>query len=263
MESCGSSKPAQIEVWRVDMADYDSVLAFGKRANETLPRLDAVVLNAGVSLTEFGLAEGIEKTLTVNVVSTFLLAHMVLPKLRETAEAHNRDTNLTVVGSSIHIFAKNDQLRKARNGEVFKVLSDPAQTDMTGRYFLSKLVVALYLRELASQVTKVLKTGSSTVVVNDVNPGWCKTLLFRHEVMGLGNKIAYQLIARSGEAGGRTLTHAASAGRETHGRYLSECRVKSESVFVRSEDGRHVQEKLGAELRAILESIQPSVTEKS
>lgn len=59
------------------MANYSSVLAFDDDAYSTLSRLDAVVVNAGVSLHEFELAEGIESTLTINVVSTFLLAQLV------------------------------------------------------------------------------------------------------------------------------------------------------------------------------------------
>ena len=79
--------PPNIEIWSIDMANYPSVSAFGRRACSTLSPLDVVVLNAGVSLNKFERAEGIESTLTVNVISTLLLAQLFLPKLRETGRA--------------------------------------------------------------------------------------------------------------------------------------------------------------------------------
>lgn len=94
-----SPTPPKIGVRPIDMADYSSVLAFGDRACSTLSRLDAVVLNAGVSLDKFELADGIESTPTINVISTFLLAQLVLPKLNETGRAQATETHLTFVGS--------------------------------------------------------------------------------------------------------------------------------------------------------------------
>ena len=159
-----------VEVWPVDMADYSSVLAFGHRACRTLTRLDAVVLNAGVELTEFELAEGIESTLTINVVSTLLLAQLVLPKLGETGSAREVDTHLTFVGSMIHIFAKTKQLCGAKSGDILRTLSDPAQADMANRYFLSKLLLLLGVRDLAAKIDISAEGKKARVVINCVNP---------------------------------------------------------------------------------------------
>ena len=261
--SSASWKTPEIEVWPLDLADYSSVIAFGDRACTTLTRLDAVVLNAGVELIDFSLTEGIETTLTVNVVSTFLLAYLILPKLRKTAKMKSQDTHLTFVGSMIHIMAKTEQLRNAKQGEMFKMLSDPAQADMVGRYNLSKLILTLAHRDFVARVDKKYSQNSSRVIINDVNPAWCGTDLFRHKDQSTGEKVAFRLMGRTGEVGGRTLTHAASAGKETHGKYVSECIVKSESQFVRSKTGQQVQDKLGGELRDLLEKIRPGVTQLS
>ena len=166
----GSLMSPNFEVWPVDMADYSSVLAFGHRACSTLTRLDAVVLNAGVELTEFELAEGIESTLTINVVSTFLLAQLVLPKLGETGRLWEIDTHLKFVGSMIHIFAKTKQLCEAKSGDMLRTLSDPAQADMANRYFLSKLLVLLGVRDLAAKIDTSAEGKKARVVINCVNP---------------------------------------------------------------------------------------------
>jgi hypothetical protein len=49
-------------VWKVDLASYDSVLAFGDRIAQ-LARLDVAIPNAALSTTNFELAEGFERTI--------------------------------------------------------------------------------------------------------------------------------------------------------------------------------------------------------
>lgn len=71
---------------------------------------------------------------------------------------------------------------------------------------------------------------------------------------------AKALVARTTEVGGRTLVHSAAAGDESHGQYMSECRVKEPSAFVRSKKGAETQERVHKELMAILENIQPGIT---
>lgn len=53
-----------VELWVVDMANYQSVKAFCTRAGN-LDRLDAAILNAGLATGQFELAEGMESTITV------------------------------------------------------------------------------------------------------------------------------------------------------------------------------------------------------
>lgn len=68
------------------------------------------------------------------------------------------------------------------------------------------------------------------------------------------------LIARTTEVGSRTLVHAAGAGDETHGKYLSDSTIGDPSPLVKSDEGRRVGAKLWVELAEKLEKIQPGVT---
>lgn len=90
-----------VEVWDLDLSSYDNVKAFGERV-KTLDRLDAIIENAGINSPQWSTAEDNESTITVNVVSTFLLALLVLPKLQETARKYNIVPNLTIVSSDVH-----------------------------------------------------------------------------------------------------------------------------------------------------------------
>lgn len=114
-----TDKTGVVEVWHLDLASYDSVKAFSKRASSKLDRIDAVIENAGVFPYERIMAEGHELTVTVNVLSTFLLGLLLLPKLCETSLAFNTLPHLVIVGSSMGFFhqkawdsAKDDPLVK-------------------------------------------------------------------------------------------------------------------------------------------------------
>ncbi|EXJ71099.1 uncharacterized protein A1O5_06092 [Cladophialophora psammophila CBS 110553] len=65
---------AVMDVWIMDMADYDSVVAFANRCRN-LERLDFAILNAGVQISTFRRSEktGHEMTLQTNYFSTVLL----------------------------------------------------------------------------------------------------------------------------------------------------------------------------------------------
>ena len=160
------------------MANYASVKAFGEKISRELTRLDALIANAAISTNQYNVAEGLEETLTVNIVATFLLALLVLPVLEHTAMQNGAPSHLTIVGSVVHCFAADQQLQNPPAGEVFATLSDEKKADMAARYFLSKLIVLQCIQELAKRVRN-MKTGGPSVIINCPNPGWCKTELFR------------------------------------------------------------------------------------
>ena len=248
-----SGQTQTIEVWQLDMANFGSVIAFGERL-KTLKKLHAFIANAGIDVDHWEMFEGMESTLTVNVVSTMLLAVLAIPQLQKTAEKESRPSHLSFTGSVIHIFAKDQYLSQPKTGNIFKSLNNQATADMSDRYLLSKSILLLCVRGLARRIDR------TNLIVNYVNPGWCKTELFRTHDGGIGGRLGLRLIGRTAEEGSRTLVHGIIAGAESHGKYLSESRIKPESSFVRSEASADVQERLWSELAAILETIHPGAT---
>lgn len=99
-----------------------------------------------------------------------------------------------------------------------------ACAEHNSRYPISKLVSLYAFRELAARKPPS-KTG---VVINWVNPGLCVTGLNRHvkpEIREMINEHRRKM-GRTAEEGSRTLLHGALAGKDSHGKYLSECVVK-------------------------------------
>ncbi|KAI9810193.1 MAG: hypothetical protein M1827_006639 [Pycnora praestabilis] len=242
-----TSSSGAIEVWPLDLQSYESVKQFGKRA-EGLKRLDVVVENAGIATHEYRTAEDNEATITTNVVSTFLLALNLLPTLRESALRYNITPHLVVVSSEVHAFTS---FPEKDSPNIFKTLNEKETANMGDRYQVSKLLEVFTVRELAKSKKQ------PEVIMNYLNPGLCHSELAREGSWSVA--ILKMLLARTTEQGSRTLVHAAQASKESHGQYLSDCRVTPPSPLVRSEKGARAQERVWEELSQKLETIQPGI----
>ncbi|TVY92654.1 Short chain dehydrogenase [Lachnellula willkommii] len=75
-----------IEVWALDLTSTALTVAFAERVNKELPRVDVPVQNAGINSKTYAVSKGTEQTMHVNVINTFLLALLLLPKLTEIAK---------------------------------------------------------------------------------------------------------------------------------------------------------------------------------
>ena len=119
-----------VDVWQLDLASYDSVQKFADKAQE-LDRLDAIVENAGIATDKYRVLEDNESTITVNVVSTFLLALLVLPKLQETATKFEVQPHLVIVSSEVHGFTTMPEKSSAN---LFEALYNQETARMNDRY---------------------------------------------------------------------------------------------------------------------------------
>lgn len=225
------------EVWELDLASYDSVKAFVKRAIEELGRIDALIENAGVALAERVMAEGHLASVTVNVLSTFLLAVLLLPKLSESARQFGILPHIVVVGSSASFEVeedwnniKDDPLVKVDEAMVVKTYVTKRfdapliyADNSLASYRLTKLMEIMAVRHLA-RLIPVSRTG---VVMNLVCPGLCVTDLTRNAPPSLRERIDQQRAqyGRTAEDGSRTLLYGAIAGEESHGCYLDSCKI--------------------------------------
>jgi len=119
-----------VEVWPLDLTSYESVKHFAKRA-EGLKRLDVLLENAGMMTSKFSVAERDELTITTNVVSTFLLGLLLLPKLQETNSKFNVLPRLVIVSSDLHFMAS---LKERDSPNIFEELSNKQTANMGNRW---------------------------------------------------------------------------------------------------------------------------------
>ncbi|KAF4998969.1 hypothetical protein FGRMN_2768 [Fusarium graminum] len=243
--------PKAIEVWHLDMARYESVKSFAARANSTLPRIDVVLANAGLATSaEFTMAEDNERTITVNVVSTFLLFLLLLPKLRESSFPGK----FIIPNSATHYWAPVKELVPDANASpIFARLNDPKTSLMASRYEVSKLIVLYIVREIAAHLDALEK---SSVIINTPNPSYCKSDLLR-EVPQLAPP---DFLARTPEMGSRALVTGIFAGPESNGKYMTNCHLREPACHVTNKTGAKIQSAIFEELLAKLEAISPGVS---
>ncbi|OCL01740.1 short-chain dehydrogenase [Glonium stellatum] len=242
-----------IQVWQLDMTNYDSVQKFAARTEKDLKRVDIFIANAGVARTSFSKAEDNELTITVNVVSTFLLALLMIPKLKETSKKFNTRPTLSITSSEVHSRTTLPE-KSAPDGEIFHTLNDESKADMYSRYPVSKLLEVFGVRAIAERYP----ASSLPVTINCLNPGLCHSELARDAGWRLW--LLKLLFARTTEYGSRTLVHAASQGPGSHGKYLSNCEISQPSPFVLSDEGKKTQDRVWDELVTKLEAIKPGIT---
>ncbi|CAJ0555373.1 Ff.00g054380.m01.CDS01 [Fusarium sp. VM40] len=243
--------PESIEVWYLDMANYESVKSFAARALSELPRIDVVLANAGLATSpEFTMAEDNERTITVNVVSTFLLFFLLLPKLQRSSFPGK----FVIPNSATHYWAPFKELvPSAKAGPIFSRLNDPKASNMPARYYVSKLIVLYLVRELA---TRLGESEKSNVVINTPNPSYCKSDLLRE----MESSAPPDFLARTPEMGSRALVSGVLAGPESNGKYMTNCHVREPACHVTNQTGAKISSAMFEELMAKLEIISPGVT---
>lgn len=253
------------------MANYGSVQKFAARAERELERVDILLANAGIASFKFARAEDNEKMITVNVVSTFLLTLLMMPKLKETAKKFNTRPVVTITSSEVHAFT-NFPEKWAPPGQIFQTLNDKSKADMNIRYPTSKLLEIFGVCAFARSIPVFLLSSHPqyreprAVPFVSIDTNRCIHLDTLTEYSSLVRDGGWALffikllLARSTEYGSRTLVHAASQGLETHGQYLSDCKVAPPSALVLSDVGKETQDRVWDELMKKLEAIKPGVS---
>ncbi|KAI0861708.1 short-chain dehydrogenase/reductase-like protein [Xylaria cubensis] len=255
-----TNKLGVLEVWEVDLGSFSSVQRFCRRAAR-LERLDIVVENAGLMSSKYECFEGYERQVTVNIISTWLMALLLLPVMKQTSNAFYKSSedlpHLTVVSSNGHFYAP---FESRKQDSIFESLR--GDTNMVLRYHDTKLISLLFARAVSDRMRA--SNNQLAVVLNIVDPGYCQSELMRerpfpfpvNSIMG----VLYWVLARTAEMGSRTYVAAASAGIESHGLYLEDCGPSTPSAFVTSREGQRAQDRVFNELINILETIEPGVT---
>lgn len=245
-----------IEVWKLDMASYDSVQKFGARVEAELHRVDIFHANAGIAPGSYRTAEDNESGITVNVVSTFLLAALVMPKMKSTAATFQTRPTLSITSSDVHGHTKFPQ-KSAPDGEILATVNDKATAEKIwdDMYPISKLLEVLGVRSIAEKNP----ASKFPVTINTVNPGLCHSELGR-DYPTFGFWLLKLILARSTEVGSRTLVHAGSQGKDSHGQYMSDCEIGVPAPFVTNVEGKETQDRVWVELMKRLDAIKPGVT---
>jgi len=187
-----STRNPKVDVAPCNLASQREIRGLASELRETLPRIDVLINNAGLTMAERRLTEdGIETTFAVNHLAPFLLTNLLADRLVASAPAR-----VVTVASDAHRGTNLD----------FDDLSAERGYSGWSAYCRSKLANILFNLELASRFR------SSGVTANCLHPGVVATGL------GRGGPLLirlFQAVARpfllSPERGAETVVFLASS----------------------------------------------------
>jgi NAD(P)-dependent dehydrogenase (short-subunit alcohol dehydrogenase family) len=212
----------QISVWILDMESYDSIRKFAVQC-EALPRIDIVILNAGVMLPSYTTtpSTGHEVTMQIDYLSTVFLALLLLPvlKTKQVVDAI-RPPVLSIVGSDT---AYSHTLKT--EGPVLAQFDNPNTFGPFSSYANAKLILMSFMARLAEMVEP------GQVLINMPNPGMTKGTSLGRDGNVILKKIvsvAQYFLARTPDVGASMYLDAALGhGSESHGSFISEWTIKA------------------------------------
>jgi NAD(P)-dependent dehydrogenase (short-subunit alcohol dehydrogenase family) len=214
-----------VELSVFDLEDLSSVRAGADDLLERCPRIDVLLNNAGLILSNRSLStDGYESTFAINHLGPFLLTELLLERVKESAPSR-----IVNVASTAHNFA--------RRGMVFDDLMAEQSYKPMEVYGRSKLANILFTTELAERL------AGTGVTVNSLHPGSVATGYARDGdttgFMAWGVKVYALLpISLTPEQGARTSIYLCSSPEVegVTGRYFAKCAQKTPSANARDRD---------------------------
>lgn len=171
-----STKTNCVEFMEMDLDDLDSVKRFCTNFSAKYSKLDTLMMNAGImALPERDITlQGFEKQFGVNHIGHFLLAKLLLDKIKASPEGR-----IVVLSSNAH--------KRGSNTIRFDDMAHETSYEAFVAYSMSKLSNVYFTRYLAKELED---EGVTHVKVVSLHPGVVRTELGRYMMTGL-KKVAF------------------------------------------------------------------------
>ncbi|KAJ4423887.1 hypothetical protein N0V82_001471 [Gnomoniopsis sp. IMI 355080] len=238
------TSPDSIEIWKLDLSQYDSVLAFAERVSKALTRLDIAILNAGFCPAKriVNTSTGHDEIIQVNYLSTALLAILLLPIAKRLRSNQPQPTRITLTLSEVGAWAR---FPVGKDVPILASLDQPGKlADNTNdRMFVSKLLGQYFVSALAKQVPP------SITIINSASPGSIHDSQFNRDIdktpAGPVIRMILRRVGNSSAVGARMITDAAVRhGEETHGQFLSFQKLVPMPPIVYTDEGAEISRQL-------------------
>ncbi|KAJ5315392.1 hypothetical protein N7476_005699 [Penicillium atrosanguineum] len=247
----------RIVLYELDMSVFSSVTKFTEQvAKES--RLDIAILNAGLVAPSYKLSpEGYEMSIQVMVLSTALLAILLLPQLQRSAQIAGTPAHMEFAGSIAGRGIKSDTF--STNTKILDHVNQISFFGAQRQYGVAKLLLLYVLDGLVDSPSKGRYPG---VIINAVCPGPCRTSLGRDfpTLLKIPMAAFHAMFARTAEEGARSYVSGVAMGLESHGKFWSADMFFDKGEMVTSSQGKELQQKVWQE---ILDVLRPHIHEEN
>ncbi|KAL7798576.1 hypothetical protein V8C37DRAFT_368338 [Trichoderma ceciliae] len=253
-----SNPDAVVEVFELDLDDYQSGLRFSNKVKDEVKELDILLNNGGQVLLSYKKSKSNhEQNMQVNCYTHLLISLELFPLLRSTAVARGAPAHITFTGSSTHI-KQNTLSKKPISPEetVLGHFDDEANFNRLFRYGDTKTVVNAYVRRLAA-------LAPSEVIVNNLCPGIVQTGLDKNMpfYLRLPMGLVRRTMGRTVEEGARTLIYASAvAGFGTNGKFLQHNKIDPGAAFLDKPEGKEFIDRLWKESVKDVAAVDPTLS---
>jgi NAD(P)-dependent dehydrogenase (short-subunit alcohol dehydrogenase family) len=241
-ETAHPSHEDAVDLHIADLAVQEEVYHLGETIRAEYDRLDVLINNAGVLLAKREeTPDDLETTFAVNHLAPFLLTHLVLPLLKETAGRFG-EARVITVSSEAHRGTSLD----------FDDLNAEDSYGMIQAYGQSKLANILFTHELARRLRD---TG---VTANCVHPGVVATNIWSGTDWLSRLARLFTWLYKSPEEGSESVIHLA-ASREVDGvtgQYFKETEIVNPSPEAYDEKAAGRLWRLSLEMTGLEDSLE-------
>ncbi|KAM0463902.1 hypothetical protein ACHAO4_000627 [Trichoderma viride] len=253
-----SNPDASIEVFELDLDDYQSGFSFANKVKEQVKELDILLNNGGrIALGYEKSKSNHEQNMQVNCYTHLLISLELFPLLRSTAAIRGLPSRITFTGSGTQI-TQNTLTKKpiSPDGTVLGHFDDEANYNKYFRYADTKTVINAYARRLAA-------LAPAEVIVNNPCPGLVQTGFDKNLpfYLRLPMVLVRRAMGRTVEEGARTLVYASAvAGPEVNGKFLQHNKVDPGAAFLNEPEGEKFINKLWKESVQDIAAVDPSLS---
>lgn len=212
-EKLGAQYAQKVTWLQCDMGDLPRVVKVAKVISEQTSRLDILCLNAARGIMTYQVTEeGLDRHMQVNHVGHVTLTSHLLPLLKKTAEK-----------GTVRIQAQSSNAHQGTPSNCKFASIDEMNQDLgpNGQYGRSKLANALYMRYLATHLSK----SHPNILANATHPGFVETKMSKddiHEpypIMGYGMSVGMNPLKKDQWMGATSTLFAATKTEKT-GEYI-------------------------------------------
>lgn len=166
---------SRVQWQQCNLRDLKATDSVAKRLKAELPRLDGLVLNAGVGVNSYAVtSDGLDSHFQVNMLSQLHLALMLLPNLVNTAKQTGTPSRIVMMSSEMHKIVPSS----CGFHDVAELNTDIGATELYGRSKLAQVLVVGHMAKLLDSGKLGFdnaSNGHNLVIVNATHPGGVNT----------------------------------------------------------------------------------------